>query len=209
MQVRKKISFLIKLDFIKSIYYSFMYKSKILIGYGCRLNIHGKGKILVSNGVLYLGMGITKPERTVIDIYDNAILNIRGNVKIHNGCKIVVYQNAKLEINDGTFINESSRVYCRKNIYIGKDCAISWNVNIMDTDVHTLTKNGEIINPDQPVRINDNVWIGLNVTVLKGVIIESNTVIAASSLVIKKCDNNSIYGGLPARKIESNIDWVK
>jgi len=209
MQILKKINFLLKINCIKTFYYSLTFKSKIIIGYGCNLNIKGKGKIKVNNGILYIGMGISKPEKTVIDIFENALLNINGTVKIHNGCKIVATKNAVIEINDGTFINESSRIYCKKNIIIGSNCAISWNVNILDSDIHVILKNDEITNFDKPVIIQDNVWIGLNATILKGVTIKSNTVIAASSLIIKDCDLNSIYAGVPGKKVDSRINWKK
>lgn len=52
-----------------------------------------------------------------------------------------------------------------------------------------------------PIRIEDGCWIGANVTILPGVTIKAGTVIAAGAVVIHDCDENALYGGVPAKKI--------
>ena len=58
----------------------------------------------------------------------------------------------------------------------------------------TLTKKGKII-------VEDEVWIGANVTILPGVTIGTCSIIGAGSVVTKNVDPYSIYVGIPARKI--------
>ncbi len=55
---------------------------------------------------------------------------------------------------------------------------------------------------DQDVIIEDDVWIGANVTVLKGVIIRRGTVVAAGAVVCKSFPPYSIIGGIPAKLIK-------
>ena len=49
--------------------------------------------------------------------------------------------------------------------------------------------------------IEDDVWLGVNVAVLKGITIASGAVIAAGAVVAKSVPANEIWGGVPARKI--------
>lgn len=53
-----------------------------------------------------------------------------------------------------------------------------------------------------PIIINDNVWIGMNCIIMKGVTIVENSIIAAFSLVIKDVPPNSLYGGHPGKLIK-------
>lgn len=70
--------------------------------------------------------------------------------------------------------------------------------------------NGEALKPlnhkinpfDLPVVIEDGVWVGANVTILKGVTIGRGSVVAAGSVVTKSCEPYSIIGGVPAKLIK-------
>ena len=53
------------------------------------------------------------------------------------------------------------------------------------------------------VNIGNNVFIGMNSTILKDVTIGDNVIIGAGSLVTKSLESNSVYGGVPARRIKS------
>ena len=54
----------------------------------------------------------------------------------------------------------------------------------------------------KPVNIGDDVWIGGNVTILPGVNIGNNVIIAAGAVVTKDIPDNCVVGGVPARKIK-------
>jgi len=60
---------------------------------------------------------------------------------------------------------------------------------------------------DQPVIIESDVWVGTNVTILKGVTIGTGSIIAAGSVVTKNVDPYCIYGGVPAKKIKNRFDY--
>jgi acetyltransferase-like isoleucine patch superfamily enzyme len=88
------------------------------------------------------------------------------------------------------------------SIVIGDDLLCGVNVTITDTDRHG-------IRPDErrkagqsaSVAIGNNVWLGLNVVVLKGVTIGENSIISAGSVVNKSIPPNVIAGGVPAAPI--------
>ena len=55
----------------------------------------------------------------------------------------------------------------------------------------------------EPIHIGKNVWIGANATILPGVSIGDGAIIAAGAVVSKDVPENSVVGGVPARKIKS------
>ena len=53
----------------------------------------------------------------------------------------------------------------------------------------------------KPIRIGNDVWIGGNVTILPGLTIGNNVVIAAGAVVTKDVQDNSLVAGVPAKKV--------
>ena len=111
---------------------------------------------------------------------------------------------------------------CGKNIFIGNDFTGNFNLTILDIrEVYIgnhvmigpntlITTVGHPLSPKArrgymakaaPVRIGDDVWIGGNVTILPGVTIGNNVVVAAGAVVTKDVPDNSFVGGVPARLI--------
>jgi acetyltransferase-like isoleucine patch superfamily enzyme len=97
-------------------------------------------------------------------------------------------------------------------VILGKECLIGANVIITDTDFHSIKPLHRRFNnnPDEiksaPINVGDNVFIGTGSIILKGVHIGTNSVIGAMSTVCKKIEDNSIYAGVPAILIQSNIN---
>lgn len=60
---------------------------------------------------------------------------------------------------------------------------------------------GECLGGIAPVTIGNNVFIGMDAHIMKGVQIGDNVIIGAGSIVTKNCDSNSVYAGNPAKKI--------
>lgn len=90
----------------------------------------------------------------------------------------------------GTVIGCANRVEFGDNVMCGA------NTLINDTDWHT---DDPRTGPDEPVIIGSGVWLGVNVTVMKGVTIGENTLVAAGSVVTKSLPANVIAGGVPAK----------
>ena len=59
------------------------------------------------------------------------------------------------------------------------------------------------------ITIEDNVYIGYGVTILRGITIGENTIVGSCSLVNKSLDSNSVYAGVPAKKICTLEEWKK
>jgi len=123
-----------------------------------------------------------------------------------NRCVLVV--SGVLEIQDNVGMS-SSTIVCRSQIKIGNNVRIGGNVCIYDTDFHAIEYEYRIdevtdqkYTKNAPIIIGDNVFIGGHSTILKGVNIGANSVIAACSLVSKNIPPNEIWGGNPIRFIK-------
>lgn len=134
--------------------------------------------------------------------------------------------NAKISVGDNTFIGAASLISA-ESIQIGSNVMISWGCTLIDTNAHSidwkdrkedvshwlrgaregnasLYKNWEKVD-SKPIRIEDKVWIGFNVIVLKGVTIGEGAIVAAGSVVTKDVSPYTMVGGNPATEIKKLI----
>lgn len=105
----------------------------------------------------------------------------------------------KLRIGSHCQINKNCMLDSRGGLTIGNNVSISYNVTLCSAGHDFLSPSFDYISA--PIVISDNVWIGLNVTVLKGVSIGEGAVIASGAVVTKDCEPWGVYAGVPAKKI--------
>ena len=89
-------------------------------------------------------------------------------------------------------------------IRIGNNVRVTEGVQILTHDYSfsvLCSVCGDIVGSVEPVKIGNNIFIGRNAMILKGVTIGDNVIIGAGSIVSRDCDSNSVYAGTPARKI--------
>ena len=126
----------------------------------------------------------------------------------YNGCCYIEARNssAKISFGNGTWINNNFvAISDHKSIIIGNNVLIGSFVEIYDSNFHGLEPNKRGFNsPDQsaPVFIEDNVFIGSNVKILKGVTIGYDSVIASGSIVTKSIPSGVVAGGNPAKVLK-------
>ena len=107
-----------------------------------------------------------------------------GNIVVEN-CQF--YEGVRHEVAHGATVRIGNGTYLNRNTVV-----------IADSDLHPL---GGTVVKNAPVTIEDNVWIGCRVIVLKGVRIGRGTVIAAGAVITRDVPPNTIAGGVPARVI--------
>lgn len=107
---------------------------------------------------------------------------IGSNVSINNNCTIIA-DKATIEIGENTLIGPD--FYCTNSDF-----------HPLDPSQRLSTQYGS-----RPVRIGNNVFIGARVTVLKGVTIGNDSVVAAGSVVVKNVPAGAIVGGNPSQVI--------
>lgn len=105
-----------------------------------------------------------------------------------------------IHIGQRVFINACCHFQDHGGIFIGDDCQIGHNV-VFATLNHGLDPKDRKSTYPAPIVIGRNVWIGANATILQGVKIGDNAVVAAGAVVTKEVEPNTIVGGIPARVI--------
>lgn len=100
------------------------------------------------------------------------------------------------------FINAGCKFQDQGGIVIGDDCLIGHNV-VIATLNHDLAPSRRADMHPAPVTIGRNVWIGANATILAGVTIGDDAVVAAASVVTKDVPARAIVVGSPARVVRS------
>jgi len=166
-------------------------------------------------------------DNNTIEIYESAILNnvtffIRGNnnlIKIggkvtfnragviwieDNNCKAIIGENTTFEDSHIAVTEPYSE------IVIGEDCMFAYDIDLRTGDSHSIvnSQTNERINYAKNINIGNHVWVASHVTILKGVHLSDNSVVATRAVVTKSfLENNILIGGMPARKIKENINW--
>ena len=114
--------------------------------------------------------------------------------------------NTIISIGDNTFINNSCVLIAEgEGIEIAENCLIGTNCEIYDSDFHSLnplSRHDSTKTCRAKVKLENNVFIGSNVKILKGVTIGENSVIAHGSIVTKSIPKNVVAGGIPAKVLK-------
>jgi len=111
---------------------------------------------------------------------------------------------AELVVGDEVGVSGGS-ICAARRVKIGARCLLGANVTIADTDFHALAPANRRYASDpaqigsEPIEIGENVFIGANATILKGVTIGRNAVIGAGSVVTRDVPAHAIVAGCPAR----------
>jgi carbonic anhydrase/acetyltransferase-like protein (isoleucine patch superfamily) len=109
----------------------------------------------------------------------------------------------------GAYVNRFTMLDAHERIEIGAHCMIGPNCYITDAD-HGMALGllvGEQAMNTKPVVIQDGVWLGAGVVVLKGVTIGSNAVVGAGAVVTKDVPPDMKVAGVPARMIGKRAEY--
>jgi len=116
------------------------------------------------------------------------------------------------------YINYGKHTKIGKNVFINFDCVfldlggITIEDNVLIAPKVSLLSEGHPVSPHQRqllvpghIHIKKNAWIGAGATILPGVTVGENAVVAAGAVVSKDVPANTVVGGIPAKYIK-NID---
>lgn len=163
------------------------------LGWITGINIITQGRLKLNGRVVFSGPGRIIAGR-----------NVQLNGTLNSVCTPWTYsKEAVIEIGSDSFLN-GTRIGCRNKVVIGNRCIIG-DARINDNDGHGIQADRRDIPAEalesSPVILEDNVWVGAAVIILKGVRIGENSVIGAGSVVTKDIPANVVAAGNPCRVI--------
>lgn len=149
---------------------------------------------------------------------DNLTLQFVGSgaeLRIGPDCKltgrIFLSAGAKVTIGARTIIHGAAfHMHEGGEVSLGEQCLFSHGISIRPSDAHKIfdLDSGERINPPAPIRIGSHVWVGEQVSIMKGSIIPDGCIIGIGAVVTGRFDKpNCILAGAPARVVRENVRW--
>lgn len=180
---------------------SFWFRSK-LVCCGCHF-----GKHLTTNGRIISRMS----RRGALSFGDNCHLNSRLKENLVGGTNPVILDcqgEGRIQFGNDSGCSFAA-ISSRKRIVIGDNVKIGGNVRIFDHDYHSLNyldrrdrRHDEQNCQSRPITIGNDVFIGTNAIILKGVTIGDRSVIGAAAVVSGNIPPDEIWAGNPARFIK-------
>ena len=184
----------------------------------------GNNKV-ISHGVKTASRIQVKGSANVVEIAKDAVLygslikvNGKNNrIILHEGAYLrgaelyVEDNNCTIEIGANTYIGHHSHFACTEDgstLKVGSNCMISSYVQVRTGDSHSiLDMEGNRINPAADVYIGDHCWLGEGCHIMKGVILERDSIVSTGAIVTKSAGPNVLLGGVPAKVIKENVNW--
>jgi acetyltransferase-like isoleucine patch superfamily enzyme len=195
---------MLRYPFLSGIYLPFK------IYHGAQIRIRKQASVKLAGRVV---IGNPDPAKACVSVLKtnvyvgaSSFLSIGHSVSIGPGVNIIVKDKAKLSIGNNTYFTSDLHIESVHCIEIGNDCAISWGVTMIDDDHHQVIpeKAGSTA---KKIKVGDHVWIGCNVTILKGSEIGDNSIVAAGSVVKGSFPANSMIAGNPAKVVKQPVNW--
>lgn len=175
---------------------------------GTKVDLSGSSLIISNGGKIIINRKWSKKDsfNSLLFMGNNSKLLVGGanDFSFYSNSKIYINNDATLCLGCG-YINHDLSISCFNKITIGEGVCISEGVTIRDSDNHSIDNASKT--KTAPIYIGNHVWIGMNVTILKGVNIGDGSVIAAGAVVINDIPKNCLAGGVPARVLKENITW--
>ena len=223
MKIKKIISIVRKYKlyfpwrFVRFCYYNYHVVNRkcgrfLLFSSQCNFDLHNSATINIFQEVEFGRCNMKRTSlETALCMGKNSKIQLGGgkNIKqlqIGYGSYIQVGQNASLMIGD-SFVNREVKIICNQSITIGDECIIAMGTVIRDNDGGTHKILSDDYVNSKPIVINNHVWIGENVMILKGVTIGEGAAVGANSLVIKDVPPHCLSIGSPAKVVRENIFW--
>jgi len=156
------------------------------------------------------------PDATVFNPLSPAAITI-GEQSLVMGELLVHVPSGRIAVGGWCYIGPGCKIWSMTNITIGHRVFVSHGVQIFDNNSHSLSADerhqryrelrtmGRHLEPEQvaskPVMIEDDVWVGFNAAILKGVTIGKGAIVGACAVVLHDVPPYTIVGGNPARRI--------
>lgn len=175
-----------------------------------------RSRVIVNgnNNVIKLGKTLSYTNLVVNIKGNNKLLEIQPSTKNINGLKFVSIRGDNQQFKIGNNLScgglEVQMNDGDEKCTIGDNGLFSWGIKIRTSDGHSVVDlaTDKAINLPQDVIIGDRVWIGEDVSFLKGSKISPDSVVGSHAIVTKKFEqSNCVIAGFPAKVVKENIKW--
>ena len=150
---------------------------------------------------LSIGVGVSIGPRVLFRITDGAGIVIGSGSHVGRDT-VLVAKRGSICIGENSFVGHGCTVVANSTIQIGADCLIGEFVTIRDQN-HGIEYSDVPFSKQEmvssPISIGSNVWIGAKSTVIAGVTIGPNSVVAANAVVTKDVPSWTVVGGVPGK----------
>jgi acetyltransferase-like isoleucine patch superfamily enzyme len=181
----------------------------VLIAQIAKLNLRFAGVGMGAHIVLLGCPIVSRVRNSVIHIGDRVVLcSVSTKTALGVNHPVVLRTlSPQAQIIIGNDVGMSGGTICAaRAVSIGAGTLIGANVTIVDTDFHPVAPENRRYSREDvavaPVMIEENVFIGTDCLILKGVVIGANSVIGAGSVVTKSIPANVIAAGNPCRMVK-------
>jgi acetyltransferase-like isoleucine patch superfamily enzyme len=175
------------------------------------------GRVYLSIHGARVGTGLHLQSLPFCRCYGTGQIDIGDNVTIHNTLRentagiihktvLIAGDGAILRIGDDVGIS-GAILDARNSISVGDRCMLGANCSVFSSDYHPLhprDRHNRLAEAVQtaPVVLENDVWIGANALILKGVTIGAGSIVAAGSVVAKSVAPGVVVAGNPARVVK-------
>jgi acetyltransferase-like isoleucine patch superfamily enzyme len=177
-------------------------RTRLVAHRSARIEI-GPGERLLIGGGAQRVLGIPGAH-TTLRLEPGATLRVQGRARLGLGARVRIGRSALLSFGDDTYVGANFHAQVFDRVEIGSGCAVSWDVTILDTNMHQLV--GEPAGA-HAVTVGNNVWIGFGATILPGVTIGNGAVVAAKAVVASDVPAGALVAGSPARVVRTDVEW--
>ena len=163
---------------------------------------HGDGNF-TSDQFGFIGKNVIFEKGVLIFHPEN--IEIGNNVYVGHNTVLKGYHKNKMKIGENTWIGQGCFFHSAGNIIIGNAVGIGPKVCIITSQHRPKQKEEPVLFSElefKNVIIEDGCDIGVNATILPGVVIGKGAIIAAGAVVVNDIPPFEIWGGVPAKKIK-------
>lgn len=172
-----------------------------------------------TRGRIFIGEGVRGSFRIVLK-GNNALVWI-GNechlketeIRSAQRNDFIAVGNGVTTTSSNTWVSGNGAGQAHPAIIIGDDCMLASDITLRNTDAHPIFDIHSGLHMNEPsgsLHLEPHVWLGDRVSVLKGVRIGANSVVALGSIVTKSLPRFSMARGVPARsEIKPDLFWAR
>lgn len=152
---------------------------------------------------IHLGQRVMIGEGCFVDAHSlTGHILLGDDVWLSRGCYILAHRDVEVRIDDRAYIGHRSLLYGTGGIHIGQDALLANDVQLICGN-HTFARRDIPIRAqptvEQPIIIEEDVWLGASAIVLGGVTVGRGSVVGAGAVVTHDLPPYSIARGVPAR----------